>query len=1414
MKKSGFFRGVFDGIRSTVGQPSSSSSSLSGAKAFLESETEEVLKPSHFKINTIVQHGFPYQPTSIAFDPIQRLIAIGSKNGSLRILGRPGVDISLRHVTEFAVLQIIFIINEGQLITVCADDSIHLWNLRNKSPEIVHSLKFQKERISYCYLPFQSKWMYIGTERGNVYVVNIDTFAMSGHVINWNKAIEISRKTHPGSIIHLSDCPIDSNKLLIGYDSGIIVLWDLRNKSADFRHSYPEGILSISWHSEGRQFICSHADGSLSTWNLKAGSRPQSSIYPLAKSGDPKSELYSKIPKVEWRTSRTGDAYIMFSGGLVVGNGGEGANSKRVLTVIHGKSPTMLEMEHDIIDFITLCESPYEADFNDPYAIVVLLSNDLVVVNLQQPGYPCYTNPYPMDLHESPVTYCYYLANCPPDLIHAFYTVGQKSNKRSGMLERDWPINGGEWGSSTVSYPEIIITGHADGSLKFWDASAVNLQILYKLKTAKLFEKPRLINISQSFNNQNNNNNNNNNNGNNNNNNNNNSNNNNTTNNNGTSEMEDLFAIEFLTFSAENRVLCIAGASSQVIVFRFSKQEAQSEITVIEVPMNYDEIDSQSDSEILSGASALLHKADTHDPSAYYPLKVRTGHHKRLSGFQAEIVCLSPWIDRKTPPYRITSMSYNMHANLFAYGTENSLVIIDLVQKSIVLNVSTASLYGTSDPYQRTRPKRCTSAGPHSKDSNDHNNDVDRCRSPITTDNESMETVESLPKIIDYKDYYCDEEIEKMIEELSGMSSTISLTQSSCSDEEESKSSSLLKQQSQSLDIESLTSSSSSSASSTALSTITLANNDDDDHNKDDNNRIISNDETSSLQQITEMKTKKSIDDNQSNEPIESLDESQSPSSSPPPKAPPRRKHNNQNMNKFDTKNILIKSDSDCLINQNDNDNKQDNDDVDDDKLSLHLSQSLPQTSSSMLVHSISLPEPSSSSSNSDNNNKQKNYTGWDTFKKYGKHKIFDLRNDNHHGSSGGSFISLINKIEGFTRSRSSSMSSLENVGSEPIQFLIFANTYVLKTDTCPSPTLWVGTSCGTVIVITLTMPDSMDNRVLCLQTVLATPSPTIFRLKGSILNIGFLDLNGCSLPLSAESWKDNNKRNETSTPTSISESTKRTGSLTITRTGSGGSSSNRMSKTSPTSSTTDVRDSHLVVLTSEKQIRLIVMPQQICAQKAVITETSFAVRADLVFIKNQDAYCLAVYLGTGNIVVYSLPSLRILIDQDFLPLTDVRIARTILFSVNGHGMYLSSPSELTKFTILASFCDNLPDMIGSVYNGPKDLPEPPKQSFLKGFFGGTPTPLDREELFGETNAGKAPKTMARLIPGSVEHTKAQSSAIGGEFAKLKESLNERGERLGKLEDSTARMQNEAEAFGSMAHAVMLKYRDKKWYQF
>ncbi len=46
-------------------------------------------------------------------------------------------------------------------------------------------------RISTLHLPFQSKWLYLGTERGNIHIVNIETFTLSGYTINWNKAIEL-----------------------------------------------------------------------------------------------------------------------------------------------------------------------------------------------------------------------------------------------------------------------------------------------------------------------------------------------------------------------------------------------------------------------------------------------------------------------------------------------------------------------------------------------------------------------------------------------------------------------------------------------------------------------------------------------------------------------------------------------------------------------------------------------------------------------------------------------------------------------------------------------------------------------------------------------------------------------------------------------------------------------------------------------------------------------------------------------------------------------------------------------------------------------------------------------------------------------------------------------------------------------
>lgn len=63
-------------------------------------------------------------------------------------LGRPGVDTHIRHEGDSAcaVTHIEFLVNEGALVTATADDTLHLWNFRQKAPQVVQSPKFQRER--------------------------------------------------------------------------------------------------------------------------------------------------------------------------------------------------------------------------------------------------------------------------------------------------------------------------------------------------------------------------------------------------------------------------------------------------------------------------------------------------------------------------------------------------------------------------------------------------------------------------------------------------------------------------------------------------------------------------------------------------------------------------------------------------------------------------------------------------------------------------------------------------------------------------------------------------------------------------------------------------------------------------------------------------------------------------------------------------------------------------------------------------------------------------------------------------------------------------------------------------------------------------------------------------------------------
>lgn len=83
-------------------------------------------------------------------------------------------------------------------------------------------------------------------------------------------------------------------------------------------------------------------------------------------------------------------------------------------------------------------------------------------------------------------------------------------------------------------------------------------------------------------------------------------------------------------------------------------------------------------------------------------------------------------------------------------------------------------------------------------------------------------------------------------------------------------------------------------------------------------------------------------------------------------------------------------------------------------------------------------------------------------------------------------------------------------------------------------------------------------------------------------------------------------------------------------------------------------------------------------------------------------------------------------------------------------------------------------------------------------------------------SSGRASRTVAKHIPGPDAQTQAlreRVSTATGDVAMAHQMVMERGDKLSQLEERTARMMGEAENFSGSAHGLMLKYKDKKWYQ-
>uniref|UniRef100_A0AAX7V5B1 Lethal giant larvae homologue 2 domain-containing protein n=1 Tax=Astatotilapia calliptera TaxID=8154 RepID=A0AAX7V5B1_ASTCA len=416
----------------------------------------EKIKQELFAFNKTVEHGFPHQPSALAFDPKLQLMAIGTKSGAIKIYGAPGVEFTGLHNDTTAVTQIHFLPGQGRLLSLLDDNTIHLW-------EILSIINFP-----------------------NFLSLSVPSLSLKD-----NQTLLQDQITHSlpddyrcgkslGPVEALQEHPQQSGKILIGYSRGLVVLWDLSIRHAEQLFLGKQQLESLVWERSGNLFVCSHNDGGYSVWAVTSGStcnhQPVSSTIPYGPFP------CKAISKILWRTTQAGSPVLLYSGGMPRASYGD----RHCLTIQQDKDHVTLDFTSRVIDFFTVHSVEQEREFDEPSAVVVLLEEELVVIDLQTPGWPSMPTPYLAPLHSSAITCSCHISSVPPKLWERLVNAGKAQQSRQ-HTHRSWPICGGKNLAPPPKQQELLLTGHEDGTVRFWDASGVALTPLYKLSTANVF---------------------------------------------------------------------------------------------------------------------------------------------------------------------------------------------------------------------------------------------------------------------------------------------------------------------------------------------------------------------------------------------------------------------------------------------------------------------------------------------------------------------------------------------------------------------------------------------------------------------------------------------------------------------------------------------------------------------------------------------------------------------------------------------------------------------------------------------------------------------------------------------------------------------------------------------------------------
>ncbi|KMT18191.1 hypothetical protein BVRB_2g023630 isoform B [Beta vulgaris subsp. vulgaris] len=488
----------------------------------------------------IAHYGIPSTASCLAYDPIQQLLAIGTLDGRIKIIGSDNIEGLLTSPKEIPFKNLEFLHNQGLLVAVSNENDIQVWDLEHR---FIASLFQWESNITAFSVIQETNYMYLGDDCGLVSVVKYDIedrkimrqqYSITAHSVF--EVAEIPLRNDPSVVGILPQPCSGGNRLLFAYDNGVIVLWDIAKDQLVYvrgRNNHPvndghlntsairsneikdqvlcgeqgdKEIISVCWaSSDGSILAVGYVDGDILLWKLSDVAmgndhKPGNPANNMVKIQLSSAEKRFPVIVLHWSARGVHDDY----GGQLFIYGGDEMGSAEVLTMLSFDwSPTRDALKNVVRTNVTLQGSFADMILLQDYSVLDDTRTTSLFL-LTSPGQlQYYDNSCLLGLHSGSDKSCtiplHYRSVVPT--AEPYLTVGRfiaiLNTKCSAALSElqetylpsdkstKWPLNGGVpchlslHGERKVE--RLYIAGYQDGTVRIWDATYPILSPIFVL---------------------------------------------------------------------------------------------------------------------------------------------------------------------------------------------------------------------------------------------------------------------------------------------------------------------------------------------------------------------------------------------------------------------------------------------------------------------------------------------------------------------------------------------------------------------------------------------------------------------------------------------------------------------------------------------------------------------------------------------------------------------------------------------------------------------------------------------------------------------------------------------------------------------------------------------------------------------